>query len=587
MEYQKVKSAGKRIEVDGPQLKRIVLQTMKIVSQAVGATLGPGGKPVLLERYESGLPPIPTKDGVTVYRSIGFRDAAMQIIMETQRDAAVRTASEAGDGTTTATILSEAIVRNLFNYCETHERVSPQRVVRHLEDTFKTVIEPIIKKLSRKAQLDTVRGNKLLKAVATISANGDTAMAEKVLECFQITGDEGNVTIVEKSGRSGYDVEKIDGYTVNVGYEDSCGRYYPSFINEVGTQRTVMAKPIFLLYHGRISEIQTIEILMGEVGERWGNDKSQPHNVVIAATGFSDSVLAHLALNFSQADCINVFPLEVPLTPQANGQLQFLQDLEAVTGAKVLDPITSPIEQATIDDLGPGVKAFESTRFRSSIIGHADVTLLEMRIDQLDQLLQSGVSDLEAFLLRERKAKLSSGIAKFWVSGASNGELKEKRDRVEDAVCAVRGAIKAGVLPGGAWTLLKIIHDLPRNEINDEVLRPALMEPFKRLVSNCGIVDLKEREDILAPIMAGIDTGKPVVYDFLNQKHVDPYKGGILDSTPAVLEAIRNSISIASQGGTLGGLIAFERDEELERQEARGTAQFLRDGNVNEADQRP
>lgn len=578
MDYKKVKSTGKRIEVKGPRLKKVILETMKTISDIVGSTLGPGGQVVLIERYENGVPPVITKDGVTVFQSLGFEDAAAHTIMETARDAARRTATEAGDGTTTATILSEAIVRHLYAYCEANRQVSPQKIVRHLEKTFRDHIAPLINQLSRKADPDTKEGQALLKAVATISANGDTDLAAAVLECFRITGDEGNVTISENSGPSRYEVERVEGFPVHIGYDDCCMRYSPVFINDGATQRCVLDRPVFVLYHGHLSNIQTVQMLLEKIGFHWGQ-KTYPHgNVVLVATGFSDSVLADLATNFPPSNTINVFPLMIPPNPFSNGQLDFLRDLQAITGAKILDAITNPPERAELEDLGPGVARFEASRFRSSIIGHADPALLGMRVEELEQQLLAPESELDAMSIRKRKANLANGIANLKVFGVSNGELKEKRDRADDAVCAVRGAIKSGCLPGGAWTLLKVLHELPHDDINREVMAKALIEPFKRLVLNCGIYDVKEVQDILAGIMAPIASDEaPVVYDFLEWKHVDPYVAGVLDSTPAVLEAIRNSISIASQHGTLGGLVVIPRDSELERAEARSTASFMRD----------
>ncbi len=587
MEYNKVKSAAKQVITKSPRLQETVLKTMRTISDIVGATLGPGGQPVLIERFEHGLPAMVTKDGVTVFRAIGFEDAASHCVMETARDASIRTASEAGDGTTTATVLSEAIVRNIDSFCKRNPRVSPQKVVRHLEKTFRDCIAPAITELSRKASLETDEGRKLLHAVARVSANGDQELADAVIECFDVTGDEGNVTIIESNGPSHYEVEKIEGFAIGMGYEESCAKFYSKFINDIGRQLVSMEKPVFLLYHGRITEIQTLVPLMERVGHEWNMSKFKtPHNVVVVATGFSESVLANLAANFARPDTINVFPLLVPMSSQANGQMQFLQDVAAVTGATILDPLNAPIENADIDVLGPGVDLFESSRFRSSIIGQADEGLVLARIEEIALALQSPESELDAIILRERKAKIAGGIAKLKVIGASNGELKEKRDRAEDAVCAVRGAIKHGCLPGGAWTLLKLCNVMPHDPIIDNVLRTAFIEPFNRLLQNCGITDAAEAQAVLGPILEGIRDGKTVVYDFLEQTHGDAFETGILDSTPAVREAIRTSVSIASQLGTMGGIVVFGRDKQLERDEAKATAAFLRDANSNPADER-
>lgn len=600
--YQKVKNASKRVIPKGQKLDEVVLSTMKTISSVVGATLGPGGSPVLIERYEHGLPPTCTKDGVTVFRSLGFEDATAQCVMEAARDASVRTASEAGDGTTTATVLAEAIVRLSSAFTRANPRVSPQRIVRQLESAFTAVVEPTIRKLSTKASWDTEEGRKMLKAVATVSANGDTALAEKVLECFDLVGDDGNVTISEINGPSAYEVERIEGFPIGVGYEESCAKFYAKFINDPANQRTVMDQPVFLVYHGRITEIQSLVFLMEQIGDLWQRGGFR-HNVVIVATGFSESVLGQLAVNFAAASTINVFPLLAPQSPIANGQLKFLEDVAAITGARVLDPMNHPLDKATVDDLGfgDGLRAFEAYRFRSTIVGHTNEDEVLLKADEIKVQIANAESELERTLLQERLGKLTGGIARLKVIGASNGELKEKRDRAEDAVCAVRGAIKHGVLPGGGWTLLRLCDELAQleNQIIDEVLIPALEEPVLRLLLNCGFSDEAEVEEVMEPIVANInlgrfnkalmkhigetdppevlyDTSKAVVYDAFEGKHVRAFEGGILDSTPAVLEAIRNSISIASLLGTLGGTVVFGRDAELERREAMETNAFNR-----------
>jgi len=594
VEYAKTKSVAKYVEASGTRLDKIVLSTMATISQVVGGTLGPGGRPVLIERYEHNLPPFLTKDGVTVFKSLGFQNSIAHCVMEVCRDAATRTASEAGDGTTTATILSEAIVRLTKQYCEKNPRVSAGRVVRHLERTFREQIEPTVKQLSREVVLDET-GEKLLRAVATVSANGDADLADAVMRCFDITGDQGNVTIVESSGPSHYEVEQIQGYPITMGYEESCGKFYPKFINDPGTQRVLMQEPAFLLYHGRINDMQPLLPIMAEVSKAFSNpgeyglEKPFPYNIVVVATGFSESVLASLAHNFSLTDSLRVYPMVIPNnSPQSSAQFEFLQDLAALTGATILDVLSKPLINASLDQLGVGCHSFEVNRYRSTVIGYADEGLVQTRAEELELQLQNPESELDKLLLQERLAKISGGIARLRVIGSSNGEMKEKRDRAEDAVCAVRGALKHGCLPGGAWTLLKLCQSIEHDEINENILLPALRAPFDRLIENAGIQTTSvEAEKIFVPIALGIRTGKPVVFDFLESKHVDPFEGGILDSTPAVLEAIRNAISCASNVGTLGGCVVFGRDAELERTEARATSAWLRDANENPADERP
>lgn len=580
--YRKSKTVAKTIIGPGLKLENVVLSTMKTITNIVGATLGPSGKAVLIERQEYGLPHIFTKDGVTTFRNLGFEDPTAHMIMEAARDASVRTASEAGDGTTTATVLAEAIVRYTNEYCKANPKVSPQKVVRKLEKAFKEFIEPSIKKWS------LTPDEKMLKSVAQLSANGDVELADAVMKCFDFIGDDGNISIVEVSGPSHYEVEHISGFPISMGFEESCAKLFPLFINDKVNNRCLLEKPVFVLYFGTITSTQTIIRLMEKIAQAWahpemaGREKAFTPNVVLVATGFSESVLGDLGANFTAPQTINVFPLITPKTGAQNAELHFLDDLAAITGAKVFDPITHTLDNAELDDLGyGGIQSFEAQRYRSTILGIADEGLVIARAEDLKNALNSAESKMDKYVLEERLAKLTGGVAKLKVVGASNGELREKRDRAEDATFAVRGARKHGCLPGGGWTLAKLASTvaLYNDSILSSVLYPALLEPIHKLFTNCGL-----HEDEFDPIVNRLLTGtfNLDTYDAMEGKWVNAVEGGILDSTPAVLEALRNSISIASMLGTLGGTVVFQRDMESEEAEAAATNSFLESYNKDE-----
>ncbi len=605
MSYNKAKTAPKLVTPKGAKLTKSVLDTMRMISDVVGATLGPGGRPVLIERSESGLPPIITKDGVSVFRSLGFVDSAAHCLMETARDTSVRTATEAGDGTTTATVLAEALVRYGHAYHAKNPKVSPQKVMRQIQNTFRDFIEPRIKEASIKVNSLTDEGKRLLHSVAKVSANGDVALADAVLECFDLVGDDGNVTILEVgSGDSHYEVEQIEGYPVSMGYEESCSRFANKFINDPGTQRCILEDPAFIVYDGKITDISTVMDLMMKAGEAYGyyvdkvetvdengypTDPWKHNNIVLVATGFSDTVLGHLALNFAAVGTINVFPLLAPLSPIHNGQYKLLTDIAAITGARILDPLNSPLPTAKLRDLGIGCKSFESGRFRSNIIGHADEGLVLAHVAELQTALAAPESELDKIILQERLGKVTGGIAKLKVCGSTNGELKERRDRAEDAVCAVRGALKHGCLPGGGWMLLKLVDALAERYADDpvvrEVLMPTLLTPFRLILTNCGFSS-DEVDEVGRTLMVEVSAGKQVVFDALDYKYGEAVEMGILDSTPAVLEAVRNSFSMASVMGTLGAIVVYARDREFELAEAAADAEYERNVNINEANLR-
>ena len=830
--FAKVKSVGKQVLPRGDRLESLVLETMRIISTMVGGTLGPGGQPVLIERQEDNMPPIVTKDGVTVYSHLGFDDATAQVILEASRDAAVRTANEAGDGpqplwsqiltptgfiemkdvevgmdicgtngsvqqvvgvfpkgekeiveisfgdgqtvdccpdhlwtvitnsgetktltvkqifeslnkakedgtelsyftprtkvkysesdkvesakeyiehrssitenrpfefytsddeeahevevackilgkavrctsvvgfgsiphthsivesnehplgnkitqieflgsttemqcikvsnpdhlyitddfvvthnTTSATILAEAMVRLTHKYCKANPKASPQRVMRKLNDVFAKIIEPMVKSLATKATLGTEVGDKLLKSVACISANGDVQLADAVMQAFKIVGDDGNVTITEVSGPYAYEVERIEGYPIpGMGFEDSCGKYAMKFLNDPGNQRVFLEKPLFVIYHGKLTEIQTITNLMERIGGAWQDpDRSFRHNVILVATGFSESVLAQLAMNFAEMTTINVVPLLAPNSPMTGGQLGLLEDLSAFTGAKIFDPLNAPLESAQLEELGVFSKAFEMTRFRTTVFAEegpsagVDEAGNEIpgsppnELPVLDQVVfltrraeQAG-SELDKQFLQERIGKLTGGIARLKVIGSSSSETRERRDRVEDAVCGVRGAIKHGCLPGGCWTLMKVCSELAKSndEVVNEVLIKALKTPLTKLLANCGFHN-EEASEIIKGVTesASADAAAPkMVYDALEQKFVDAFEGGILDSLPAVLEAIRNSLSAAIILGTCGGTCVYQRDRAFDAEEAANNRAWLRSAEEgNPADNRP
>ncbi len=574
--YRKVKSVAKDMTVQGPGLERVVLETMRTIATIVGATLGPGGCPVLIERQEVGMPNMVTKDGVTVFRNLGFTNATQHAIMEAARDASIRTATEAGDGTTTATILSEALVRYTSEFLRDNKRYSPQRVIRVIESVFRSELEPKLRGLKIAATPE------VQKAVALCSSNGDVELTKAVLECFQLTGDDGNVTILERQGNSGYKVEPLKGYAIAQGYEESCRRFFSAFINDTGNNQVLLEKPVLCLYFGQITEIQTLIPLMDAVGGRWNADKSAPRNVVVLATGFSDMVLASLATNFSQPDTIRVYPLVIPRNAVLNSEMHVLQDVAALSGASVFDPLNYPLERGRPEDLGMPLEYFESGRYRSNIVGHVDDDLLLARVADVRKQAESPESIYDKTVTEERLAKLTGGIAKLFVFGASSGEIREKRDRAEDAVCALRGALKHGALPGGCWGLMqciKYLQDSKRSEedtvIVNRILVPALKEPFQRLMQNSGVLFADWSNTIIKYLEILEDGNGTTIWDAISGKFTDAAKSGVVDSLPAVVEALRNSISIATLLGTLGGCVVFQRDTEVERKESGDAYSYL------------
>lgn len=609
--FRKAQAASKLVRVRDAALDWIVQETMKTISDIVGATLGPGGAPVLIERQQFSLPPLVTKDGVTVFSSLGFDNPIAQSIMESARDAAIRTVSEAGDGTTTATVLAYALVTQAQAFHKKHPEVPPQRIVQTVQRVFEQVIEPAVVEWATKVKVHTPEGRALCLSVATISANGETKLAEAVMNCFDIIGDKGNVSLSEKSGPSGYQVEKVEGFPISTGYEDSSGKWMSTFLNDQGNNRVHLEEPVVILYNGTLTDIgmalPMLNILQdaynnGKVNQRIDAMPSLAHpGVVLVAHGFSDAFLGSLHLNWTKGS-LKVYPVITPRSALINGEVHFLEDLAAVTGADIFNPVSNPFDSAEAMVVGPDgntyhlpfaghAKEFEALRFRSTVIGVNNEDDVVARADTLEKMAKTAISELDSRLIEERRAALTGGIAKLFVVGSSTGDIKERKDRADDAVRAVQGALKAGVLPGGGWTLLKLTQLLEEKfttedakpeeaSVVDEVIIPALRLPFIKLLTNTGIDEKAAKE-----IGQKVGMNGNLVFDAANQKVVDAFTAGILDSTPAVLEAIRNSISIATLLGTLGGVVVFPRDADMERAEAASSRDFERNSSVEIANE--
>lgn len=588
MSYRKAKSAPKIFETDPKKLKSIVLRTMKRVSDAVGRTLGPGGKNGLIESDFIGIGSKNTKDGVTVFKSLGAIDPYEHLIIEQARDAAIRTASEAGDGTTTATILSYSLIENLFEFCEKNPKYSPQKAARRIAKVTDSILVPYI--LDRSIKIDENNQN-LLKMVAQISANGDGEMASAVIKAFEEIGfgDASHVTIRELSGKKDYKVERIDGFPVPVGYEDSQGKLHTAFINDQANQRCYLENPLFLLFDGQVNDMVSIMPLLAELGNKFTQEGSKYKNLVIFSHGFSENVLIQLAFNFSDPNTLNVVPLVTPMAQFVNSQLHFMQDLSAFTGAKLFG-MKNQVSTATLSDLGTGMTSIEVYRFRTTVIGDPEPINIEARAEELKTMMLSAESQAERIWLQERLGKITNGIAKLTIYGGSNGELKEAHDRCEDAVCAVRAAIGHGALPGGARVAIdlamKLSSELEEGDPAREVLVPALMSLPLRLLDNAGY-NADETQEVVSKLV--MDSN--LVYDIENQKFGKAEDLGLFDATKAVSESLSNAVSIAVILGTMGVMVCHPRDDAFERSEAKADSEFARAVDnpnqfVNEANER-
>ena len=570
----KVKSSAKIAIPHSEALQQKVLATLKRTAQIVGGTLGPHGRPVLLERPEVGLKVFMTKDGVTVAKNLGYKDPIEHAVLEAALDSTTRTAQDAGDGTTSATILAYSIAKEAYEATKNNKKVPSQRLVRAI-NALVPLVEDIVKEHALKVTSDNY--DTLLRKVATLSANGDTEIADVIMESYDIVGFEGNITVTEAYGNGGYEVERINGLTVDKGYEESCENYYGIFLNDESRSNIKATKPIYWLFDGLVNDFSTLQYPLSMIDAMNTSGETKIESIVVFAHGFSKQLLGQLAYNFSQPGTLKIIPALTSQTAFLNSRTQFLHDVAAFTGAKVFNPLANPIQQAEPADLICGTsEEFEAGRYKSLIKGEPNADAIMFRVDELKHLKDRSESILDKQELERRIAKLTCGIAKVKVMAPSQIEIRERKDRAEDAWCAIKSAAKHGALPGGGWTLIKISGRLaemsvtekdPAKQLAMDVLSKALLAPVEILYSNAGY-----SPEETVNIVNQLSESDRNTFDIQQDKWVPIHD--LLDSAPAVTEAIRNSISTATLLGTLGGVVVFNRDEALERSNAKDNIDY-------------
>ncbi len=562
-EYQKPKAPPKITIPNNELLESKITEIVHKITAIVGSTLGPNGQTILIERPDPGLPPYQTKDGVTVIRNMTEYDEVKQVILETFRDAAIKTVENAGDGTTTATILAGSILDKLNKHLKVNKKISKQFAAREILKYLNDEMIPYIEKSSLK--VNHTNSKELLYKVAKVSTNGDEELTNIIIEAFELIGDSGHITIVEEPGEQGFDLIKTDGYPFDKGYEQGLGIFSNEFINDHNANRVVLDRPHYLLIDGKVLELNPIVPFLSMVEQEVQKGLMSP-NIVVMAHQFSKEVVAKLAQWWKVDGGLKILPCITPMDMLANSQHDFLQDMAAFTGGKVFNPLTNPIHAATIQDLGQSSVSFECQRYRSIVHGTGNENTVLVRVNQLlSQSKQPTTTKLAFSILEERAGRLSGGIAKLVIRGVSDAQNRETRDRAEDAICAIRGAIKHGVLPGGGRILLNLslLAEEHPSPLVKEVLAPSLREPLFRLLLNCGLA-----AEEIGEITHQLVTNPGFVYDAVGNRFGSPLELDLLDSAPAVKEAVRSAISIATTLSTLGGVIVHPRNPALDAAES-------------------
>jgi len=553
------KSKAKDIISDKDKLNDIVFKTIHRMASTVGATLGPGGKPVIIER--DGLSPLITKDGVTVAKSLGLNRAEENIIIEACKEICINTAKEAGDGTTTAIILADAITKHGQKFMGANPKYNPQRMVSELEEVYEEVIVPYLKKHSRATSTEEE-----LNSVALISSNGDKKIANAVVEAVMAAGDDGTVLIEEGQGEV-MRVETIGGYIATSGLKE-LGQLGTIFINDRSGQQVRMDNGYVFLFNGSMNDLK----VPGAIQDILEAEGIAGDPIVVFAHDFSDVVIDRFAKTAKGG--ISIVPVKTPRSGLPNSRSMFLQDLAAYSGGIVYDP--SDLDKVDLDGFG----VFEEARvnlYETFIRCKPDSNKIKQRVTELKAVGETAFGEMDKSHVRAAISKLTGGVSTIFVGGASEIKIREIKGRVEDAVEAVRSAIAEGIIPGGCSVHLALANAIDKHASKKDswdIMVAALREPFRMLLDNCG----EDAEEVwnfaLKQHYGDVDVLPEYVFDAQTHEPVNAFERGIIEPAKVCRVAIDNALSVASLLITLGGIVVVPRDSQLEGQLAMADQAF-------------
>jgi chaperonin GroEL len=492
---------------------------VNVLANAVKATLGPKGRNAVLEK-SFGAPTI-TKDGVSVAKEIELKDKFENMGAQMVKEVASNTSDEAGDGTTTATVLSQAIIREGLKAVASGR--NPMDVKRGIDKGVTAAVEEL-KKLSKPC-----KDSKAIAQVGTISANSDESIGKTIADAMEKVGKEGVITVEEGSGLDN-ELEVVEGMQFDRGYLS------PYFINNPANQVAELEKPLILLVDKKISNIREMLPLLEGVAK-----SSRP--LLVIAEDVEGEALATLVVNNIRG-ILKVSAVKAP--GFGDRRKAMLQDIAVLTGGTVIsDEVGLSLEKATINDLGEAKKVVVEKENSTIIDGAGKASDIKARIESIRQQAEEATSDYDKEKLQERVAKLSGGVAVIKVGAATEIEMKEKKARVEDALHATRAAVEEGVVPGGGVALIRAQRALDKLEGANEdqqvgiaILRRSIEEPLRQIVENAG-------EDP-AVILNRVKEGKGAFgYNAATGEFGDMLEAGILDPTKVTRLALQNAASVS------------------------------------------
>jgi len=520
----------------GTDARDKLLKGVDVMADAVRITLGPKGRNVVLDK-SFGAPRI-TKDGVTVVKEIELSDKFENMGAQMLREVASRTNDEAGDGTTTATLLAQEIVRGGAKAVAAG--MNPMDLKRGID----IAVEKVVAELERRSK--KVKSEEEIRQVGTISANGEKEIGDMISNAMQEVGKEGVITVEEAKGLT-TELEVVEGMQFDRGYLS------PYFITNAEKMVCEMENPFVLLHEAKLSSLQPMLPLL-EAAVQSGRP------LLIIAEDIEGEVLATLVVNKLRGG-LKVAAVKAP--GFGDRRKAMLEDIAILTGGQVVsEDLGIKLENVTLDMLGKAKKVILTKEESTLVEGSGKKSDIAGRCNQIRAQIDETSSDYDREKLQERLAKLAGGVAVISVGGATEVEVKEKRDRVEDAMNATRAAVEEGIVAGGGVALLysgavleKLKTENEDQRVGINIVRKALQAPVAQIAENAGAS---------GPVVVGkLLEGKGVNYGFDAQtgKYTDMVKAGIIDPTKVVRAALQDAASIAGLLVTTEAMVAEKPED--------------------------
>ena len=499
------------------------------MADTVGVTLGPRGRNVVLDKKFG--PPQVCSDGVTIAKEIELEDPFENMGAQLLKEAASKTNDVAGDGTTTATVLAQAIIHEGFKNIAAG--ANPMAIKRGIDKAVETL------RSSVQGMSQSVEGRTQISQVASLSAHDDE-MGNLIADVMEKVGKDGVITVEESKGLD-YEQEFVEGMQIDRGYIS------PYFISDQDRMESAIEDPYILITDKKISAVSdllpALEKIL-QIGK----------NVVIIAEDVEGEALATLVVNKLRGT-LNVLAVKAP--GFGDRRKAMLEDIAILTGGVVIsEEVGRKLDSVSVEDLGRARRVVASKEDTTFVEGHGDDSQISGRINQIRAQIDETTSDFDREKLQERLAKLSGGVAIIKVGAATEVELKEKKNRVEDALSATRAAVESGIVPGGGTVLIKASNALDKLKLKDpdentgvEIIKKALLEPIRVIAENSGFEG--------AVILEKISTSKQENYGFDAQsdKYGNMITMGIVDPAKVTRAAVENAASVAGMILTTEALI--------------------------------